>query len=240
MARRTKRPRVIWFPQDTTFSVDSATDDESVYQRAVHDLTAINAGDSVTSIHPVTLDAPPVPSPLDQITLSDLENSGYRLRRIVGKVFCAVRIFTGAAFGPSPVICTAGYIVLRCDEAGLPLDTNIDRYSPNIVASCDSPWIWRRSWIVGNSFAPVLTGQMGFDINQSNNGRCAGSVMDGPHVDAKTARIVSKDTRLFLVLATTALSSGQNQILTTVDWVWEQRVLGTMRTSSGNRRNATR
>lgn len=238
MARRIKRPRVVWLPSDRTFSIDSPTTDESVYQTAQHDVVGIDAGNGVVSIHPLTIDAPPVITGED--TLSDIENSGYRLRRIVGKVFCAIVGNDEAQLqGPDPVICTAGFIILRVDEAGLPLDTQTDRYGPGIIPSGDSPWIWRRSWVLGQPLR--TTGITGFSFVNSNNGFNAGSVADGPHVDAKTARIVSQDERAFLVLESTAAAAGASpDIITGIRYIWETRLLATMRTSSGNRRNASR
>lgn len=237
MARRTKRPRVVWLPNNNAFAIADGFDGETVYSTVQHDVVSQpDPGEFVTTVHPVTIDFPHNQNQAD-ISLADLESSGYRLRRIVGKVWCAVEPAVDL-LQPQTVVCTAAYIVLRVDGIGAPLELP-GFVGPNLNDNQDSPWIWRRSWILGQGFGGGVP-STGFNIVQSNNGFNAGSAVDGPHVDARTARIVGKDLRLFLVLSTTALSAGVDQSPIGVRWVWEQRCLGSMRASLGNRRNASR
>lgn len=67
-----------------------------------------------------------------------------------------------------------------------------------------------------------------------------GSVADGPHVDQKTARIVSSEERLFLTVSATVLTGSGGELVTSAFVNTDLRVLASMRTSSGNRGNASR
>lgn len=235
--RRKTRPRVVWLPNDTLFSIDSAGANSSTYSRAFHDIIAINSGDAVISTHPVVIDKPA--DPLATTTsLSDVESSGYRLRRIVGKIYCGIRQASQGPFGPTPIICTAAFIILRVNPLGTPINPDIESYGPNIVDTNDSPWIWRRSWLLADRGQNTSEPFQGAIANSNNF--FVGGVADGPHIDAKTARIVSQDERLFLVLSSTAVNPGSPDIISRIEWLWDPRVLATMRTTSGNRRNASR
>lgn len=243
MARRTsRRPRVVWLPNSNLFSIDSAAADNSTYQTFTHDVIAVNPGDSVVSFMPVVKDVPADPL-APTATLSDLESSGYRLRRIVGKIFLAADQLQSN--GPPLGICTAGFIILRVDPTGVPINPDISSYGGNIIDTNDSPWIWRRTWLVANHLATSSdpsgwTASTQSRQGQGENNGLVGGVADGPHVDAKTARIVSKDERLFLVASTTCPFTGGQDLRLTVRWLTDLRVLGSLRTTSGNRGNASR
>lgn len=252
MARRTKRPRVVWFPNDAFFAIDQAGLQHSTINRASEALVGTNVGDTQTIIAPVIRDV--TQNPLTAgLTLSDVENSGYRLRRIVGKFWVYVNIGAAENASPGAAIVTAAFIILRTeDTTGLPQNPDEESYTPAIIENNDSPWIWRRSWIVADPHsvnAPPFGGQftntiVGGQFQQNTFGALttpAGGVMDGPHIDAKTARIVGADERLFLVITATALNSkGAGQDTLNLDYVWDLRVLGSMRSTIGNRRNASR
>lgn len=68
-----------------------------------------------------------------------------------------------------------------------------------------------------------------------------GSLYTGPHVDQKTARVVGPEERLFLDVTATVLFDGAGAATTTGFLIHSNlRVLGSMRTQLGNRRNASR
>jgi len=201
-----------------------------------------NAGETVTVVAPCVRDVPGNPLTATS-TLADIENSGYRLRRIVGKIWCGVTS-AGANGGPGMLTMCAGFIVLRCDESGIPLAPSAnDHYNSLIIENTENPWIWRRSWLVGNpaegADASFFNSQSQTNNTDRHNVRIGG-VADGPHVDAKTARIVGPDERLFLVLSTMVLNQGDVGINATIKWVWDCRYLASMRSMVGNRRNASR
>lgn len=188
----------------------------------------------LTALLPVVIDFPGTPiGGLD--TLSDIENSGYRLRRIVGKIFIGIRQTT-VSTAAGVWLCAAGFIILKTDSVGTPLDATLTQYDHFAVDNDDSPWIWRREWFLQDGGA---TG--GIDDGSYPFSNCEyGSASDGPHIDQKTARIVTQNERLFFVVTVTNIGAGSNQDPTDFDIVCTPRVLASMRTSSGNRRNASR
>lgn len=242
MARRTRRPAVVWLP---CFPTTSFTND-GIALRVVHDISSAGNG-RITSVHQLTIDNPAeqLIANADPATLSDFEGSAYRLRRIVGKCFVGINQADAAATGdPTIVYCTAGFIVLRVDPlTGLPIgiaaaDAN---YSPQAFGSERDPWIWRRSWMLGVSAAnpSVVTTSNATCWPPSNS--FDGSVADGPHVDAKTARAVKDEERLFFVACTQFVEGlGQGETTRPVTWSLDYRLLASMYKSSGNRRNASR
>jgi len=181
-------------------------------------------------------------------TLHDIvSGNAYRLRRVVGKFFTGIQRFTldeqtevgGAEVG-------AGIIVVRCDSNGTP-NTDFNYVNPLITESTDDPWVWHRRWLLGfgEANATVETTSPGYNIAKTfpSNNVYYGSVQDGPHIDSKTARVIASDERLFFVVATRQFSFGDGGATLSnfyIGWNIAVRLLATMRTTSGNRRNASR
>lgn len=250
MRRRTK-PRVVWLPQTNANSLGAGT---QVYQLGV--ITATGAtGDSTTLEIPLVLDNQQEAFDVNSPSLSDIENSGYRLRRVVGKLWCECAnqniVDGGATLQPASCIVTAGIIVRRADSttggsfaaaAGGEKDINT-----GFVQNTGDPWIWRRSWTLGNNSALQLLAGTTPNIDSRQNfpttnfTEYAGGVSDGAHVDQKTARIVSSEERLFLDVSVTTLGEAPGQVGTITVAFWTDfRILGSLRTTTGNRRNASR
>jgi hypothetical protein len=228
--RRRIKPKVTWLPRDPAFTRDFGNTDTNIIQLDFT-LNSPIAGEFITGVVPVVSDATPLVDGPGNNTLSDIENSGYRLRRIVGKCFVARQ----ANQGPTNVaiIAGGGFIVLRTAENGDPLNINApNSYSPFALRNDDSPWIWRRDWMLSG-----IDDTNGFSFPRSN--AFYGSVADGPHIDQKTARIIGHDERLFFVASVMNVGSS-NESITNVDFTLSLRVLASMRTSLGNRRNASR
>lgn len=79
------------------------------------------------------------------------------------------------------------------------------------------------------------------NIPTENNGLGALAGMDGPHVDVKCARIIGPEERLFLNVQSTILAASTDPQITTITRVFaDLRVLVTVKSSVGNRRNASR
>lgn len=251
---RRKKPRVVWLPQTNANSIGVG---DVVYQLGL--LSVAGATGQTTTLEiPLVLDSQQSAVASADPSLSDIESSGYRLRRIVGKIWveCAQdpADFTAAALGPSSTIVTAGIIVRRADTDGISYAAQsgflTDEISPATIENTGDPWVWRRSWTLGNNWAkqlidahttiPDTTRQ---DFPTTNFSRYAGGNSDGAHVDQKTARLVSSEERLFLDVSSTILGESPSQPNTNpiVVAVWtDLRILGSLRTSSGNRRNASR
>lgn len=244
MARRiSRRPRVVWLPQDGFFSVDSATADISTVNRATENVLGPDVGASFTLIAPVVTDISPNPIGAAN-SLADINNSGYRLRRIVGKIWVFATQTGVDNPGPGAAVVTASFIVLRTDPttATLPQNPDSQDYSANDRRNAEAPWIWRRSWLVVNNGS---VNSIPFGDNSTNELAAysrtpSGGVADGPHVDQKTARIIGPDERLFLVFTATSLTPADAQTPLTLDYVWDLRVLGSMKNMVGNRNNASR
>lgn len=253
MARRIRRrPRVVWLPPAPDFALGTGgvatTQDQSGFKIFVLNLTGA-VGATITGICPVVADKASIAvgSPIAGTTfnpsLSDMFNSGYRLRRVVGKIFAQHDQPQAPATNSNiSSIATAGLIVLRVNEdSGAPLATaNPFAYNPQLIKQWSDPWIWRRSWILGDVNAAVSSTGI-YNATWPETNSAYGSVADGPHVDAKTARIIGPEERLFLVVSATTHAingtgaAGGNVIITA-----DLRALGSMRTSVGNRRNASR
>jgi len=159
------------------------------------------------------------------------ENQDYLLKRIVGKVWCWYIPSNSGGNSPETIEVTAGFFVARQDPlqgipigyTGLQTTQDNESYNPGALATQCEPWIWRRSWL--------LSGVQGTSYNNlrfpgSNAGY--GSVMDGPHVDARTKRRVSSDDRVFFAIGVTTVLSGINLNGAMQYWV-DVRGLGSMR-----------
>lgn len=253
MARfRRRKPRVVWLPPSAVGRIGINPAVSGISPGAfqfVQDITGPStAGTSVTSVFPVLSD---LPSPAFQgsnlavDSLADIYSSGYRLRRIVGKLYVGMGQ-TSPDVGQSSVaqviLCTAGFIVLRVKQDGTPIaDSDPDSYSPSIINNWADPWIWRRTWILGSVDAAthphIFTGGI---LWQENNCQY-GSVADGPHIDQKTARRISTEERLFLVCTTTLLdTTTQEDGVVQSFWYGDLRCVASLITTAGNRRNASR
>jgi len=240
---RRRRPRVTWLPQDLQNRLGSAP---AAANSPVDQSTFIVAftGPALgvtpdTQIIPLVKDDNTNDIANASSTLSDIENSGYRLRRIVGKLQIMVAQGTAAdAQDPSMFVITAGFIILKCSNGTVP---NIAPLSinPSVLQTTEDPWIWRRQWVLSdvqggaaqnrNLFAPP------------NNLVYGAGSYDGPHVDAKTARIINQDERLFLVMSVAGVDgAAQAPNPGLIILLGDLRYLATMRTTVGNRRNASR
>lgn len=247
MARRTKRrPRVVWLPpsaENRAQPINPAISDLSVGSFAETLEVFGLFGAQTTGIIAMVSDlsAPPFQSGNVPVsTLADVYSSGYRLRRIVGKLFVSQRQSNAANGNVPQVLVTAGLIVLRTDETGVPLAgvAAFDTYSPAIIQNWADPWIWRRSWMFSDFNEAIALDLALFPDTNAQYG----SVMDGPHVDAKTARRIGLEERLFLVTTVQVAASGSSgaPAHAVVDIHGELRFVGSILNMAGNRRNASR
>lgn len=245
---RRRRPKVVWLPPDLTNRLNVAP------------AVANNPGDSGTLIltftapalgttpstetFPVVKDAGGGQDPtVADTTLADLTSSGYRLRRIVGKVNVSIAQDVAAvAADPTLYLVTLGFIILKTQgdgSSGPLLGAGDPRYSPSSIRGISDPWIWRRSWqLADRAGAAVLSRQLTAPISNMEYG---GGNLDGPHIDAKTARTVGPDERLFGVITAEGLDgNGQAPNPGFGLLIGDLRVLATVTSNTGNRRNASR
>lgn len=241
MARgfRRRKPQVAWLPvlgqgQDSSFSYIASS------------MGIAASGVVSTSIHSLVPDYPAESVQTVQAeSLADYQESGYRLRRVVGKFFCSMDNsigVEGVTIYPEGALIAAGLIVLKVDSTnGAPLmAATPSHYSPLARDNVRDPWIWRRTWVLGNDFADggqVHTGVGLFPYTNADYG----SAWDGPHIDQKTARRVSAEERLFLVVSNSALQNGlAPNTAGVLRYAYEARYLTSPLRVMGNRRNASR
>lgn len=236
MAKRA-RPRVVWLPPTSANSLGNPPIVGNGYQIFAVDVTGATGDFSVGEI-PLTIDSQDDPND-PNTSLADIASSGYRLRRIVGKVWCLQGQKSGSS-GPCRLIITAGLIIRRSNPAlgtsYASLDTTGDNQGPGLIQNYSDPWIWRRSWILSDNQTDTITS---LPLTAFDNMDQA-SALDSAHVDQKTARIVSSEERLFLNVSSTILVPGDQGILASTLILTDLRILGSMMSSSGNRKNASR
>lgn len=242
MARRTKRPKVVWLPCSITERlgiIGNATEfDPSLGEILITTAGGTTRGDQQTAVTAVVKDEAQA---IAGQSLSDIEGSAYRLRRIVGKIWVELLDSeTGqTATTTNFFYVTVGFIILRTAANNSPMSVVLSDYNCAAVNAQGDPWIWRRTWQVGG-INTVGAANTTFTERDNTNWKPGFAAIDGPHIDAKTARIVSNEERLFLVSTVTAgdgaAGGDPRQVLITTDL----RVLASMRTMAGNRRNASR
>lgn len=251
MAFRSKRrkPRVVWLPQWTEDRIGtSVVTNGNQNSPGYYSIPYVGGlGNRSDAVFPVVLDyqssvgisAPGVEN------LSDLYNSSYRLRRIVGQLHVShVQTAIGAGpfeDNPTAALVTVGFIVLRVNpESQEPLDAAASRYSLQSLDNTRDPWIWRRSWMLADRTlwaANQLGGSAGAYLAYSGE---FGDVRSGPHVDAKTARVISTEERLFMVVTIIAQNGAGPGFGAYIDIVTDLRFLASLRSNVGNRGNSSR
>lgn len=254
MFRRRRKPRVVWLPPDLTYrlGVDPQSPATSTTESGIltYDATLDISGGYGTNdirVFPLVKDGPESPAAAAN-SLSDIESSGYRLRRVVGKLWFSLAQGTNEAlpneFMADAFVATAGIIVGRVDSNGTPTTLSTPDNAPQAIGAFDSPWIWRRSWLLSNQVQALFQSQSFGEFYSwpPSNIASSSSLKDGDVVDQKTARVLSNDERLFLVTELTCWNGDQLSEPQTQDYnvTFDYRVLASMRTSSGNRRNASR
>lgn len=173
-------------------------------------------------------------------SLADFQGSEYQLERVVGKFFCAFDPIVGL---PSPVIPTpwlvcAALMILRVnEETGAPVGvtgTDFQQYSPLVSPNISDPWIWRRCWMLSESYTVNSSG--GFPIREvgiyPQNNTLYGDIESGPHVDARSVRRVRREERIFLVVQMCAMKDGipgevfEGQPSPFLQYSFDYRILG--------------
>lgn len=241
---RKRRAPVVWLPADINNRLNSAPvpatngrDSATIIKAfTANPLGAVQLAEEI----PIVRDFTKINAVIDE-SLADLEDSGYRLRRIVGKLFFLMNQDPAAVDGDATSIkVTAGFIIRRMNPDGTSqaaLNANGQDISPTNLDNITDPWIWRRSWIFSNR---VTNNQFTNDIFPGTNVDGYGSALDGPHVDAKTARTVGPEERLFLSVSSEGLNGNAQGQPALFLMFGDLRVLASMRTTVGNRRNASR
>lgn len=225
MRTRRRREPVFWLP---TIGKNPSTGTKPVTDYNSTSVTVSATADDITTIIRQPFDTEPLETagapgfPGDIIYATAQE---YFLKRIVGKIWCD---YTGESPGSAPrfILASAGLFVSKTGAGGGVVPTTYDAsidYGVSAGTTVREPWIWRRSWILEHDTSLTVGVQARYP--RSNAGY--GSVLDGPHVDAKTKRRVSNDDDIHIALSASALEGGTMTGI--VNFYWELRGLASTR-----------
>lgn len=210
--RRRRRARGTWFPTPGTEANDS------ILSAGLSSAIIVPAtGAVVTGVFPLTFDEPTEGGDVGLGTpLVSILGDEYFLRRIVGKFNGYINptgtVGSDIAQSTPAVLCTAGFFVARAgdfqDGNALPIGGHLTRdYSPDQPNTIREPWIWRRQWLLADAFQAKEQARGGGWVSAHQFAAALpfstaeyGSVLDGPHIDAKTRRRVSSDDRLWFAV----------------------------------------
>lgn len=268
-----RKARATWFPPlGTTFSVNDTVKTTGL---VTFQVTVNQNGDIATTDIPLTFDfgeeALLADAAAGQIrSLADLLQSGWRCRRVVGKIFAAFHVTSSGQLDPlvtsyGAAAFSAGLMVRKVDAFTQPAITTVSTLERDDYTD---PWMWRRVWVLGQdtrylkdqavradnaiinvntSFPAQTSGPLAADTFAAfhrfpnTTAHYAGS-LDGGHIDCKTNRIIGPEDRLFLTLAAKGLPIVPEESL-----VGDQSIIGVfdLRLLGGtiratNRRNASR
>lgn len=244
--RKRRRARYTWFP--VTGSINDDASDPELGKFLPIFLTLSGAPTIPTgtlemgmpAIIPLTFDNPD--SEIDPSTLTDSPTLGqllagrdYVIKRIVGSIQVAYN--TPQTDVARSVVVGAGIFVARASAGspGQPIGTAggtaaelSDLYGVLHRDNAESPWIWRRTWILGNPNS--TNGSSNPFVNSPFTNQFYGDVRSGPHIDSKVSRRITREDRLWLTyqVANTVHATDPAQT-TSVDTMADLRILGALR-----------
>lgn len=209
--RRRKR-RYLWLPaQGIAGAAAENPTLNGLYGGDFFDINIPNDGTVVTVTRDITFDQPPEETNTGAINVNTpmavFLRSAYMLRRVVGHLFASIFNIDPGADDINACIATYGMLVARADEADptrpVLAATNGERtvnYSPQHVDNLVEPYIFQRTWVLGNAqrrtAAPGVNG-----VQFPSTNAQYGSAREGTHLDAKTMRRVDGDNRLWHVVS---------------------------------------
>lgn len=239
MRRTRRKSQGTWLP---LLGTSPAGDDAELRSSANTYVTLAipQDGTPILAIFPLTFDYPlegasglGLTPGLD--SLSDIVGSEYILKRVLGTLFaCNVSRYnspTQDSLYYEAHQLTAGFFVARAgSNEQLPLGptapisygatgggaADAENYSPENPATQREPWMWKRTWILGNerryaamsTAAGILT--LGHSVYPAANSGY-GDMRSGPQVDIKSRRRVCSDERLFVALSARGLPFDQDR-----------------------------
>lgn len=252
---RRRRPRVAWFPTFGGARIPEAQ--SSPFPGIEFELdvdTSLPNGDVFVDAVPLTFDTSQSAveaqgSPTDKTLRDIVQGNEWRLRRIVGKCFLNCAGYTQGDTVATLADVALGFIVCKTYDDGVPI-TDFTEVNPLSQESMEDPWIWRRRWLLSANGDLVNTAQLTADVTNNaaywgypaSNVRY-GSVLDGPHIDAKSNRTIHRSERLFAVLAARKFNNGGaiNYRDFVVRGLLDYRLLGSLKSQQyGNRGNMAR
>lgn len=255
-----RKSRYQWFPTIGTAGLDDEFEFDDYSGRTFTVPVAANQLTSNTIIAPVTIDTQfdTADSVIgDRRGLQDELGQSWFLKRLVGQLFLEKQ-YNSANEEFAALAVSAGFFVARCDDndttplspsAQQPIGADIlgratANYGPIRSANISEPWIWRRTWILGRGMQPpstflgnINTGSLAFGANFPNTTAAYGTDHTNGYIDAKTARRIRKEERLFFVVQAKVASLEIGSVptsaaATNVVGYLDLRILGQLRRNS--------
>lgn len=215
---RRKRTKGFWLPILGLQQGEGGAGDDLTVPLAL--APPVDDDEPELGVIPITFDYPQEGPSLsrDADTLAEIAGSEYIIKRILGNCILA----NGCSYNPStdtgvPAIkVDAGFFVARAGaESQGPLGANApiaygadtpqsdrEQYSPGNPATAREPWMWRRTWILGNEKLAFWREQLTSGSGTAPYAYCpptnlTSDVRNGPYIDIKSRRRVRQDERLF-------------------------------------------
>jgi len=221
--RRKRKSRGTWLPLLGTVVGESGEEGIALSSQFAVDVPS--SGAAGLGIVPLTFDYPQEYPDLNTTadTLSEIAGSEYIIKRILGSCLVTARLpyDAGNDDGNDAIAVSAGFFVARAGaqnqgplgaEApiGYGADTVLadqEQYSPGHAATAREPWMWRRTWILGNARKAYFFNTQpsaGYDIGAGEANfpptNAEQGIATGPSVDIKSRRRVKLDERLFFAV----------------------------------------
>lgn len=248
--RRVRRRRGTWLPNLGTVQPGVTGRENADASRSVF-LTVRGDGGISQIIIPITFDAPVEQDDAAVTTGTPLGfflNNDYFLERIVGNIFVAMRQRDNTQAGeitPGGVYCGAALFAARSEDEVIDEDSPIgssvstqaelSSYCPLNDINIREPWIWRRTWLLGNGQSNtfgVQDNEFTSSLPANNVFAYSGGSMNGPFIDAHTKRLIKSDNRLWWVLAARSFpineESDAAQNLDSITALFDYRLYGTI------------
>jgi len=242
MRTRRRRTKYTWFPAiGTTWNEVNPT--ATIFNTL--DVVPAERDDWAVGFHPLTYDLTEFAEPGVQASLSDfVQGQEWVNERIVGDIRAQIiapsRITSFSDNSDwAQVKVDAGIMVARADDDNQALiDLFEDEFVPDLASNVQNPWMFRRTWVLGNPHYSGLTTTSPFgSVPSYNFANACGNMWDGCHIDVKSKRRIQREHRLWLVMSSRGWSpeaitnvpetsiTPSPQLSYTVDL----RILGTMR-----------
>lgn len=219
--RRGRGNNVQWAPTLIPETIQGQDDSYINFDQSV----VLSAPGHTISIFPLTFDFPNDPSTANVAThsMADFIGSAYVLKRIVGKAFAAQIPAIAGVASPAVLMVAAGFFVARASDTTPQAPAgSLNSYDPLASENQMEPWIWRRSWVLGNP--TDISGVM-----YPSSTAWYGSVMDGPHIDSRVKRRINDDDRLWFVASAAPTVESEAEDPAIVRWFVDYRLLVTLR-----------